>query len=209
MISSALLPANPPQSAEDAASAVNSVLAALGLRRSSAKVVESASGAQGVSGAVLEVAFPESDLEAMLLQTAEAKAREQGAKVSGAELKMRSVGENQVGIQLSLKTKAMMASVDLRVDGELFVAGEDGLGLRGLVLDAGAGMFAGVVGAMLRPVMAEWEGRVFALSDLAKHPLRVQCLCLEGASRSQDSGAGGVVGEDGSGPILRLRLQAC
>lgn len=208
MISSSLFPSIPPQSAQDAAGSVNAVLAALGLCRSSAKVVEPASKAQGVSGAVLEVAFAESDLKTILLQTAEAKAREQGAKILGADLKMRSVGENQVGIQISLKAKAMMASVDLRVEGELFVAGEDGLGLRRLVLDAGAGMFAGVAGAMLRPLMAEWEGRVFALSDMAKHPLRVQRLWLEGASRSGDPLAAGTVGEDGCEPSLQVSVQA-
>ena len=77
------------------------------------------------------------------------------------------------------------ATVTLKVGGRVEAADAENLRCRELKLDAGAGLFAGMATALIRPRLEALEGRVFNLSRIAAVPVRL--LRLECTGEAQDA----------------------
>lgn len=175
-------PKKRPESAEETVAITNETFRAAGLLNSYAALLQPASDAGGFTGAIVELVISEKDLKDLFGKIIETKAQEQGGKVSDVSLRLSSTGPNGVGVSLSATVKMMMASVNLRIDGEIFKTNTDALGIRKLTLDAGTGMFAGMAAAMMRPRLTELEGKSLSLTQLTGMSLQIEQLLFEESS---------------------------
>ncbi len=182
MIPGFQLPKERPQSAEQAVLITNETLQSAGLENARVILVEPATGPDGFAGALVDAMIPERDLGDLLARVAATKAAEQGAKVVATALQLSSGGPDCVKLSTSLTAKMMMATITLRLEGEIFVANRHSVGVRKLTLDPGTGMFAGMASAFVRPRLLELEGKTIDVAGLAGMPLDIRSLNCEGGS---------------------------
>ena len=100
-------------------------------------------------------------------------AAEQGIQVSRLNLALKQEAPERLGLEIEADAKAFLGKVTVRITGALVLQQEGTLRFEGLQMDAGAGMFAGMAGAVLRPKLAQLSAQILDLRQVEGFGLRV------------------------------------
>ncbi len=162
-----------PTSVEEVLSLAGSVFASTGFNGAGVVLTAEPSGGAGVSGAAFCVSVPILEVEAFVRRAAEEAAAEQGIQVSRLNLALKQEAPERLGLEIEADAKAFLGKVTVRITGALVLQQEGTLRFEGLQMDAGAGMFAGMAGAVLRPKLAQLSAQILDLRQVEGFGLRV------------------------------------
>jgi hypothetical protein len=175
----------PPASIEEALLQTQQLFLRAGLENAEASVTRPPDPGESLRGACLEASVPVGSLEAAAGKAAGELAAGQGLKISQTRLSVRNGGDCSLELGMELGVRVFGATVTLKVGGRVEAADAENLRCRELKLDAGAGLFAGMATALIRPRLEALEGRLFNLSQIAAVPVRL--LRLECTGEAQDA----------------------
>ena len=165
----------PPTSVEEALEQTRHLFARVGITDAEVSVTQPAAPGEGLKEACLEAFVPLSCLEAALNEAATTLAAAQGVKVSRTHIRFENGNGNPLSltVHVEVDVRVFGATVTMCVDGEADATSGEHLHLRSLKLDAGSGVFAGIATSLIRPRLAEVEGRRIDLTKLAGVPVRL------------------------------------
>ena len=162
-----------PKSAEEAVFQANALLLGAGFTPEPVTLKTPAQGADGFSGATIRADLPEEALGALVYAAVVEAASEQGIAVTQTSLQLHSDGPGSVGIRLQVTAKIFVASVELGVRGRVSVSNCGAVEFDSLLLDAGAGMFASMATAAIKPKLDQLQAEQFELEKIFGRKLSV------------------------------------
>lgn len=155
-----------PKSAEEAVRRANAILQQAGFATEPVSLNTPASGADGFSGARIRMDLPEEALGAMVHATLVEAAAEQGVSVTHTSLQLHPARPEGVGIRLQVTAKAFVSSVEVGVRGRVTVSRCGIIEFDSLLMDPGAGMFAGMATAAIKPKLDHLQSEKFELEKI-------------------------------------------
>ena len=173
MFSKFIIPSKQPSNIEDAVSDLKDLLEQIGLEGCDIDSRESPQGRESLTGAVLNASIPLPSLEKVLQKTASDAASEHGVNLSKTTLIMREDAEHKLSVEIGLEAKIFGGGIQIKITGFIEIREQRHLQITGLKMDGGAGMFAGMAGALIKPRLNQWEGTTLDLHRLAGVPVRV------------------------------------
>lgn len=180
MFSKLILPAKPPSNIGEAVRDLNQLLEAVGLAGFSIETKESPQGKESLTGAVLHASIPLPSLEKVLKEAASQAASEHGVNLSQTALMMRQADENKLVVEIGLEAKVFGGGVQIKITGFVEIREQRHLQVSGLRMDGGAGMFAGMAGALIKPRLKQWEGTTLDLQRVTGVAVKVTELSSDG-----------------------------
>jgi hypothetical protein len=155
-----------PKSADEAVRRANAILQQAGFAPEAVTLKTPASGADGFSGARIRMDLPEEALGALVHATVVEAASEQGISVTQTSLQLNQAGPNGVGIGLRVTAKVFVSSVEVGIRGRVTVSNCGTVEFDSLLMDAGAGMFAGMANAAIKPKLDQLQSEKFELEKI-------------------------------------------
>jgi hypothetical protein len=148
-----------PASVEEALLLAEKLFSEIGVQR--AQIVSStpSGNVSGLAGVSFCVTLPLNELEALAQRELEAVAAEQGIKVDRSELRITQEQPGRLDVTIEGDAKAFLGSLTVRVTGALTLQADGTLRFEEMRMDAGAGMFAGMAGALVRPKLAKLQAQ--------------------------------------------------
>ena len=162
-----------PSSAVEAVEQANQLLQQYGLRRSEVLLVTPANEGKPFAGAAVEIVLSQSDLQDILSRVVVSKVSENGGTASPCTLQIQQRDPQSLHIKASTTVKMMMATVQVTLSGDTYCPSKTEVGIRNLTLDTGSGMFSSMAGGMIRPRIAEYEGKSFSLAEFTGMPIQI------------------------------------
>ncbi len=169
---------SPPTSLEEALLQAENLFERSGVRGAQAIIKQPPSPGESLRGGILEAIIPIHEIEEAAGRMVVSLAAKQGLKVTLARLSLRNSESQDLSLEfeVELETRLLGASLTTRVRGTASVPDGETLRFRALRLDAGAGAFASMAAAFLRPKLDALEASSFELSRIARVPIRLRQL---------------------------------
>jgi hypothetical protein len=121
----------------------------------------------------IEVSASTSDLETLIAEVAKAEAARHGVGIDSVHLALRSNSPRSLGAEVRLRAKKLFLSTSLRITGQLDL--DEKLNARLSGLDCtGEGAIASVACGVLKPHLANLDGREFPLMSLPLGEVRLR-----------------------------------
>ena len=155
-----------PKSAEEAVRRTNATLRQAGFTHDAVSLKTPASGPEGFSGACIRMDLPEEDLRALVHAAALQAASEQGITITDTSLQLHPAGPRGMGIRLQVTAKVFVSQVEVGIRGRVTVSNCGTIEFDSLLMDAGAGMFAGMATAAIKPKLDQLQSERFELENL-------------------------------------------
>jgi hypothetical protein len=168
----------PPASLEEALLQANNLFERLGIPGAHTVIKQPPSPNESLRGGILEAVIPICEIEAAAGHAAVSLAAKQGLKVTLTKLSLRNSEsqEHSLECEVELETRLLGASLTIRVRGIAAAPDGEALCFRALRMDAGAGAFASMAAAFLRPKLDALEASNFELTRIAGVPVRLRQL---------------------------------
>jgi hypothetical protein len=155
-----------PKSAEEAVRRANTILQQAGFAKEAVSLQTPASGSDGFSGARIRMDLPEEALRALVHATVVEAASEQGISITDTSLQLNPAGPGALGIRLQVTAKVFVSSVEVGIRGRVTVSSCGTVEFDSLLMDAGAGMFAGMATAAIKPKLDQLQSERFELEKI-------------------------------------------
>jgi hypothetical protein len=125
------------------------------------------------AGGEVDLHIFHADLEAGLHAMAAALAKKQGVEVKSTRLDIAAPTSRTLELQVTVTAKAFIMTTTVKIRGKVELDEELNVRFSGLAAE-GEGMMGGMVEGALRPRLASFEGRTFALGAFVAGGLRVR-----------------------------------
>jgi hypothetical protein len=162
-----------PRSAEEAVSQANAILKEAGFAPDPVALKTPADGPDGFSGAALRADLPEEALGALVHSAVVEAAAEQGVSVTHTSLRLSPGGPGSLGVALQVTAKIFVASVEIEIRGRVSISNSGKVEFDSVSLDAGAGMFASMAMATIKPQLDQITSKRLELGKILGRPLEV------------------------------------
>jgi len=93
-------------------------------------------------------------------------ASEQGISITDTSLQLNPAGPGALGIRLQVTAKVFVSSVEVGIRGRVTVSSCGTVEFDSLLMDAGAGMFAGMAAAAIKPKLDQLQSEKFELEKI-------------------------------------------
>jgi hypothetical protein len=155
-----------PKSAAEAVWRAKALLQPAGFAPEAVSLKTPASGPDGFSGARIRIDLPEEALGALVHATVVEAASEQGVSITHTSLQLHPAGPRGMGIRLQVTAKVFVSQVEVGIRGRVTVGNCGTIEFDSLLMDAGAGMFAGMATAAIKPKLDQLQSERFELEKL-------------------------------------------